>query len=301
MVSPPTRYARNGDVRIAYQVLDQTGGGAPNDLIVVPGLVSHLGLIWSDPEHARFCENLARFARVILFDKRGTGLSDRDKGVPDLATRIADVTAVLNATSARRPAMLGISEGGMMSLLFAATQPQRLSALVLYGAFARSPTRAWPASQVAARLDLVERAWGIAAMPPAVAPSKATDQEFRRFWARFEQQSASPAAARELLRLSRAADVGPALADIHLPVLLLHRTGDRRVGIANAHELAASITGAKLVELPGDDHVPHVGDSARLTAEIEAFLAGLSMPAPDIQDSDRLIRRMPAPRCRASA
>jgi pimeloyl-ACP methyl ester carboxylesterase len=273
MPSSPTRFAKNGAARIAYQVVDQTGGDSPRDLIVVPGLVSHLDLIWKSADHARFCESLARFARVILFDKRGTGLSDRDKGFPDLRTRMDDVLAVMDAAGVRQPAMLGISEGGMMSLLFAATHAARLSALALYGAFAQSPTRAWPEAQLAARLDLVERAWGVATMPPSVAPSKAGDQEFRRNWARFEQQSASPAAARELLRLSREADVGPVLEDIRLPVLLLHRSGDRRVGIENARRLAASIKGSTFIELPGEDHLPHIGaNSAQIVTEIEAFL-----------------------------
>lgn len=280
MVPPPTRFARNGDVRIAYQVVEQTGGNRALDLVVVPGLVSHLDLIWTDPDHARFCEQLARFARVILFDKRGTGLSDRDKGVPDLRTRMADVLTIMTAADTRRPVVLGISEGGMMSLLFAATYPQRLGALALYGGFAQSPTRAWPESQVAARLDLVERAWGVATMPPSVAPSKANDQEFRRAWARFEQQSASPATARELLRLSREADVEPVLAYIHVPVLLLHRCGDRRVGIDSARRLAAGIEGARLIELPGDDHLPHVGDSARIAAEVAAFVTSTPSGSP---------------------
>jgi eukaryotic-like serine/threonine-protein kinase len=147
-------------------------------------------------------------------------------------------------------------------------------ALVLYGAFAQSPTRAWLAHQVETRFDLVERSWGAQLMPPSVAPSMASDPEFRRNWVRFEQQSASPAMARELLRLSRDADVGPVLSTIHVPVLLLHRSGDRRVGIDNARDLAARIPGAKLVELPGDDHLPYIGDSARLVIEIAAFLTG---------------------------
>lgn len=271
MSPPPTRFAKNGDVRIAYQVL----GDGPRDLVVVPGLASHLDLLWGDPDNTRFCENLAGFARVILFDKRGTGLSDRDKGIPNLRMRMEDVLAVMDAAAVRRPAMLGISEGGMMSLLFAATHKERLSALALYGAFAQSPTRAWPDTQVDARLDLAERAWGVATMPPSVAPSKADDQAFRRFWASFERQSASPAAARELLRLSREADVGPVLGNIRVPVLVLHRSGDRRVAIDHAHRLAAGIKDATLTELPGDDHLPHVGDSGAIVAEIETFLSRL--------------------------
>jgi len=274
MARPETRFARNGDVRIAYQIVEQEGGNAPLDLVMVPGLVSHLDLIWNDPAHARFCRDLVRFARLILFDKRGTGLSDRDVAPPCLHTRMDDLHAVMDAAGARRPAVLGISEGGMMSLLLAATYPERVRALALYGAFAQSPTRAWPAHQVETRFDLVERSWGAQLMPPTVAPSMAGDPEFRRNWARFEQQSASPATARELLRLSRDADVEPALPKIRAPVLLLHRRGDRRVGIENARHLAARISDAKLVELPGDDHLPYVGDSARLVAEIAAFLTG---------------------------
>jgi pimeloyl-ACP methyl ester carboxylesterase len=274
MARPETRFARNGDVRIAYQIVEQEGGDIPLDLVMVPGLVSHLDLVWDDPAHARFCRDLSRFARLILFDKRATGLSDRDVAPPCLQTRMDDLHAVMDAAGARRPALLGISEGGMMSLLFAATYPERVRALALYGAFAQSPTRAWPAHQVETRFDLVERCWGAQLMPPSVAPSMANDAEFRRKWVRFEQQSASPATARELLRLSREADVDPALPAIRVPVLLLHRSGDKRVGIDNARHLAARIAGAKLVELPGDDHLPYIGDSARLAAEIAAFLTG---------------------------
>jgi pimeloyl-ACP methyl ester carboxylesterase len=185
-----------------------------------------------------------------------------------------DLHAVMDAAGARQPALLGISEGGMMSLLFAATYPERVRALALYGAFAQSPTRAWPAHQVETRFDLVERSWGAQLMPPSVAPSMANDAEFRRQWVRFEQQSASPAMARDLLRASREADVEPVLPTIPVPVLVLHRSGDRRVGINSARHLAARIPGAKLVELPGDDHLPYTGDSARLVAEIAAFLTG---------------------------
>ena len=273
MARPETRFARNGDVRIAYQVVDQEGGDRALDLVMVPGLVSHLDLVWEDPAHARFCRGLARFARLILFDKRGTGLSDRDVTPPCLETRMDDVRAVMGAAGTHRPAMLGISEGGMMSLLFAATHPERVRALALYGAFAQSPTRAWPAHQVEIRFDLVERGWGAQLMPPSVAPSMASDAEFRRNWTRFEQQSASPAMARDLLRLSRDADVEPALLTIRVPMLVLHRSGDRRVGIDSARHLAARIPGATLVELPGEDHLPYVGDSARLVSEIAAFLS----------------------------
>jgi pimeloyl-ACP methyl ester carboxylesterase len=271
MAPPETRYARNGDVRIAYQVIDEGEGAL--DLIVVPGLVSHLALTWGEPAHARFTRELAKFSRLILFDKRGTGLSDRDAGVASLEDRMDDVRAVLDAAGARRPAMLGISEGGMMSLLFAATYPERLSALALYGAFVHSATRAWPEDQVEARFDLVERAWGTGALPPRVAPSRAADQEFRRNWSRFERESATASAAAALLRIDRELDISGILPAVRVPTLLLHRRDDRRIGVENARYLAERIPGADYVELPGDDHLPYVGDSDRVIAEIEKFLA----------------------------
>jgi pimeloyl-ACP methyl ester carboxylesterase len=270
MARPETHFARNGDVRVAYQIVEQEGGGSPLDLVMVPGLVSHLDLVWDDPAHARFCRGLARFARLILFDKRGTGLSDRDVTPACLQTRMDDLHAVMDAAGACRPALLGISEGGIMSLLFAATYPERVQALALYGAFAQSPTRAWPAHQVETRFDLVERSWGAQLMPPSVAPSMAGDAEFRRKWVRFEQQSASPAMARDLLRLSREADIEPVLPMIRVPVLVLHRGGDRRVGIDSARHLASRISGATLVELPGDDHLPYIG--IRIGVDAEKYL-----------------------------
>jgi pimeloyl-ACP methyl ester carboxylesterase len=278
MTPPETRYARNGDVRLAYQIVGQ---GA-FDLVFVPGLVSHLDLTWENPEHARFCETLARVSRVILFDKRGTGLSDRDKGVPGLETRMDDALAVMEAAGSRRAAVFGDSEGGMMSLIFAATYPERVRALALYGAFVHSPTRAWPAAQAEARFDLVERAWGSGLMPPSIAPSKAGDQAFRRNWARFEQQSASPEAAAALLRIDRETDITPVLAQVRVPTLVLHRSGDRRIGVENGRYLAQRVPGARYVELPGDDHLPYVGDSDRVLAEIETFLTQApSGAAPD--------------------
>jgi len=271
MAPPKTRYAKNGDVRIAYQVV---GEGAL-DLVVVPGLVSHLDLTWEEPSHAWFCGELAKFSRLILFDKRGTGLSDRDAGVPDLQERMDDVRAVLDAAGARRPAMLSVSEGGMMSLLFAATYPERLRALVVYGGFAQSPTRDWPPDQAEARFDVIERAWGAGAVPPRAAPSMAADQDFRRAWLRFERESASPEVAAALLRMDHNIDVSSALPAIHVPTLLLHRRDDRRIGVEHARYVAERMPDAAYVELPGEDHLPYIGDSARVVAEIEKFLSTL--------------------------
>jgi pimeloyl-ACP methyl ester carboxylesterase len=301
MERPKTRYARNGDVGVAYQVVDQTGGDEPLDLIIVPGLVSHLDLTWEDLEHAQFCKELARFSRLILFDKRGTGLSDRDAGVPDLKTRVGDTLAVMEAADARHPVMFGDSEGGKMSLLFAATHPRRIRALALYGTFVHSPTHVWPEEQVETRFDLVERAWGTAAVPPTVAPSRAADQEFRRNWARFERMSASASMAAALIRIDRESDISHVLPRVRMPTLLLHRSGDRRISVENGRDLAARLPNAQYVELPGDDHLHYLGDSDRIVAEIENFLATLPRLRTDNPDSGHPTRRRLEPVHRASA
>lgn len=270
-----TRYAMNGDVRIAYQVVGEAVGQGKTDLVLVPGLVSHLDLIWEEPEHAQFCGELAGFARLIMFDKRGTGLSDRDRGIAGIEDRMADTIAVMDAAGSRRAVMFGFSEGGKMALMFAATHPERVRGLALYGAFARSPTQAWPASQVEARFALMERSWGMALLPPTVAPSKASDHAFRRRWARVEQRSASAATAGALLRMDHEVDVAEMLPKVRVPTLVMHRVGDQRIGVEHGRYLAAHMPGAKYVELPGVDHLPYIGDSEQVIAEVRDFLAGL--------------------------
>jgi pimeloyl-ACP methyl ester carboxylesterase len=266
-----TRYAISGDTRIAYQVVGQ----GTVDLLLVPGLVSHLDLIWEEPEHARFCERLAEFSRLIMFDKRGTGASDRKAGIGTMQDRMDDIRAVMEAAGSRRPVIFGFSEGGKMALLFAAAHPDAVRALALYGAFAVSPTRAWPPEQVETRFALMERAWGTPMLPPSVAPSKASDQAFRRRWARFEARSASAAAARALLRMDHDLDVGEVLPSVRVPTLLMHRTGDRRIGVEYGRELAAGLPDASYVELPGVDHLLYLGDSDRILVELRRFLASL--------------------------
>lgn len=278
MVAPQTRFARNRNVRIAYQVL----GDGPCDLVVVPGLVSHLGLIWDDPDQVQFYEGLAAFARVILYDKRSTGLSDRAAAIPAMDIRIADTLAVMDAARSTRPAVLGISEGGKMALTLAARHPGRVHALALYGAFARSPTQEWPPSQVASRFNLIERAWGTGLLPPTMAPSRTRDENFRRLWVRFERESASSAIAGALLRMDHDVDVRDTLPAVRVPALVMHRTGDQRIGVEYGRELAARMPAARYIELPGDDHLPHTGDSARILSEIEAFVAGLTRGAASV-------------------
>jgi pimeloyl-ACP methyl ester carboxylesterase len=276
MTPPETKYARNGDVRIAYQVV----GNGPLDLFVVSGLASHLGLIWEEPAHARFCLELAKFSRLIMFDKRGTGLSDRHAGIPGPEQRIEDALAVLDAAGAERPALFGISEGGVMSMLLAATRPERFRALMLFGAYAQSPTHVWPENQVELRLDLVARAWGVSAMPPTVAPSMADDMAFRRAYSRFERESASAKTAAALLGLDHETDIRHVVPAVHLPTLVMHRDDDRRIAIENGRYLAAHLPTVTYVEMPGQDHLPHIGDADRVVMEIRDFLGSLSPAAP---------------------
>lgn len=271
MATAETCYARNGKVRIAYQII---GEGKP-DLVMVPGLVSHVGLIWEDPAYARFCRQLAEFSRLILFDKRGTGASDRKAGIAGFEERLDDTLTVMDAAGARRAALFGFSEGGKTALVLAATHPERVRALVLYGAFALSPTRAWPAAEVDKRFALMERVWGKPMLPPTVAPSLAADQGFRRRWARFERRSASAATAGKLLRMDHELDVTGILPRVLVPTLILHRANDQRIAVEHGRFLAAHMPGAKYVELPGADHLHFIGDSERIIAEMRAFLSGV--------------------------
>jgi class 3 adenylate cyclase len=265
---PETRYARSGDVRIAYQV---TGSG-PLDLVFVPGFVSNLDLIWESPVQAQFLSRLAAFSRLILFDKRGTGLSDRMAGIANLETRMDDVRAVMDAERRDRANLVGVSEGGPMSLLFSATYPERAQALVLYGSYARHPTIS--ANNISQHVEMIDRAWGTGEyIMRFMLPSRATDETFRRFAARWERQGASPSAASAIIRMNSEIDARHILPTIRVPTLVLHRVGDPRVTVDAGRYLATRIPGAKYVELPGNDHAPFdIGD--RLADEIEEFLTG---------------------------
>jgi pimeloyl-ACP methyl ester carboxylesterase len=269
MTPPETRYAKSGDVHIAYQVV----GNGLLDLIFVPGLVSNIELQWEMPGWADFFSGLAAFSRLILFDKRGTGLSDRDVSIANLEERMDDVRAVLDAAGSERAALLGFSEGGPMSLLFAATYPQRARALLLYGTFARSEV-AVSADLFHERLALIDRLWGTGRYClERFLPSLELDDAGRRAWARFERQSASPSAVTALQRMNREVDVRHILQAIQVPTLIMHRVGDR---IERGHYLAENIPGAKFVELPGTNHVPvHEHEIIdRMVGEIEEFLTG---------------------------
>jgi pimeloyl-ACP methyl ester carboxylesterase len=282
-MAPETRFVRSGDVSIAYQVL----GDAPRDLMLVPGWVSNVEVCWEWPAHARFLNRLASFSRLILFDKRGTGLSDRVSAMPTLETRMDDVRAVMDAVGSERAALFGSSEGGPMCALFAATYPERSSALIMHGSFARltaAPGYPWGRTE-AEREAFVEQAvrdWGTSVGIETRAPSLAHDERFREAWGRFLRLSASPAAFAALYRMNTQIDVRHVLPAIRVPTLILHSVNDQVADIGGSRYMAERIPGAKLVELSGPDHVYHLSDADAILDETEEFLTGIRRgPEPD--------------------
>jgi class 3 adenylate cyclase len=252
-------------------------GDGPFDLILVPGFFSHLEVDWEHPSHARFLDRLGSFARLVRFDKRGTGLSDRAVGLPDFETRMDDVRAVMDAAESQRAALFGYSEGGPMSVLFAASYPQRTRALVLYGSYAkrhRSEDYPWAPTgeERAALAQELEENWGenvdISTMIPNADPAEIA------WFERRGRASLSPAAARDLILMNSKADVRAALPAVRCPTLVLHRTGDLDSRIEEGRFLADQIPGARFVELPGDVHVPWV-DMDVILDEVEEFFTGV--------------------------
>ena len=267
---PDTRYARSGDLRIAYQVV----GDGPIDLVFVPGFVSNLDLAWDDPVFAGFIDRLAGFSRLIRFDKRGTGLSDRMGDLPSLEVRMDDVRAVMDAAGSERAALFGISEGGAMAMVFAATYPERTRALVLFGAYAHYATWVVPPDRLDGVLARLDALWGTGEMVDGFAPSRAADPQFKAWWARWERLGASPSAAVHLTRMNSEIDVRPIVPSIRVPTLILHRVGDTRVSVEAGRYLARHIPAATYVELPGEDHLLWCGNANRVADEIEEFLTG---------------------------
>jgi class 3 adenylate cyclase/pimeloyl-ACP methyl ester carboxylesterase len=289
-MEPKTRYAASGDVHIAYQVL---GEGA-RDLVLVPGFVSHVEHFWDDPGVARFLRRLASFSRLIFFDKRGTGLSDRvpDSELPTLEQRMDDVRAVMDDAGSKRAALLAPSDAGAMASLFAATYPERTTGLILYGCFAasaRDPDYPWgmTSDELADRdrtvTDEWQRSWGRGALYLELfAPSMLGDERYEEWFARLERLAVSPGAAITLARMNRQIDVRPVLSAIRVPTLVLHRKDDRVVDVGEGRYLAQRIPGAKYVELSGADHWPWNGDSEPILQEVGEFLTGTrEIPEPD--------------------
>ncbi len=283
---PETRYVKSGDAHIAYQVV----GEGPADLIVVRGYISHLDVAWESPALASFYRRLASFSRLILFDKRGTGLSDRvpEDRLPTLEQRMDDLRAVMQAVGSERAALFGASEGGPMCLLFAATYPERTLGLLLWGCFARYDWRRsfigryWGGETVDAALDRLEREWGDGGDLAAMAPSVAGDDAARRAWGRAQRLAATPTAARALLRMMLDIDVRPLLPAIRVPVAILHRVDEVAVDVSHSRYMAEHIPGARYVELPGVDHLPWIGDVEPIVAEAQELVTGTRPdPEPD--------------------
>ena len=281
---PETRYVKSGDAHIAYQVV----GDGPADLIIVRGYISHVEVAWESPALASFYRRLASFCRLILFDKRGTGLSDRvpEDRLPTLEQRMDDVRAVMEAVGSERAALLGASEGGPLCLLFAATYPERTLGLLLWGCFARYDWRRsfigryWGGETVDDALDRLEREWGDGGDLAAMAPSLAGDDAARRAWGRAQRLSATPTAARALLRMMLDVDVRPLLPAIRVPVVIVHRVDELAVDVSHSRYMAEHIPQARYVELPGSDHLPWIGDIEPFVAEIQELVTG-ARPEPE--------------------
>jgi len=278
ILNPKTQYVvSTGDVNIAYQVV----GDHPIDLVFVMGWVSHLEYFWREPSFARFLTRLASFSRLILLDKRGTGLSDRVElsQLPTLEQRMTDVEAVMNAVGSERAALLGISEGGPMCSLFAATYPARTDALVMIGTYAKrikSEDYPWAPTESDREhfLEEIRRHWGEPVGIEERAPSVANDPAFREWWAEYLRMGASPAAALALTRMNAQIDVRAVLPSVRVPALIIHRENDACLPVEGGRYVASKIPGAKYVELPGFDHLPFVGDQDSILEEIEEFLTG---------------------------
>jgi pimeloyl-ACP methyl ester carboxylesterase len=264
---PETRYALSGDVNIAYQVM----GRGPLDIIMVPGFVSHVEFTHELAGYTAFLRRLSTFARVVTFDKRGQGLSDRISGAPSLEQRMDDVRAVMDEIGSQRAVIVGFSEGAAMSVLFAATYPERVVQLVLFGGFASAP---FLSNDLEERIARVVKAWGTGEMMKTVIPSQATSQDAVSQFAKLERLSASPGAVRAIGLLNAQIDIRPILPTVQVPTLVLHRRTDARAPIELGRDLAAQIPRAKFIEYPGGDHAFWSGDAEALLGDIEEFVTG---------------------------
>jgi class 3 adenylate cyclase len=284
---PETMYARSGDVHIAYQVF----GDGPMDVVTSPGWISHMEYQWEQPLLAHFLRRPSSYARVLLFDKRGTGLSDRTTGVPTLEECMDDIRAVMDAEGSERAALVGHYDSGAHSAMFAATYPERTSALIIVGGYAKGARdETYPFGPDPAVTGMVAAAihdeWGKGTTVPVIAPSMAGDRAFAEFWGRYERLSASPGAAASLFQMMAEMDIRDILPNIQAPTLIIHRTDHPAVPIESARYLADHIPDARLVELPGTDALPYTpsgGDD--VLDEIQEFLTGVREGPP----SDRVL------------
>jgi len=273
-LTPETRYALSGDVHIAYQVV----GDGPVDLVFAPGWVSHVEHGWEEPSFAPFLERLASFSRLILLDRRGTGLSDPVRELPTLEQRMDDLRAVMDAAGSERAVLFGISESGPMSVLFAAAHPERTIGLLLCNTFACGKlvgdtpphqvelTRAW--------ISTLSGTWGTGITPGIFAPSRADDPAFVQAWARFERRAVSPGSIETLMTIAMSTDVRDVLPSVRVPTLVIHRRDERAIPVEEGRFLAERIPGAKLVQVRGIDHFPWVGETDAILDEVEHFVTG---------------------------
>jgi pimeloyl-ACP methyl ester carboxylesterase len=264
---PETRYALSGDVNIAYQVM----GTGPLDIVMVPGFVSHVEFTHELAGYTAFLRRLSIFARVVTFDKRGQGLSDRISGAPSLEQRMDDVRAVMDDIGSQRAVIVGFSEGSAMSVLFAATYPERVVQLILFGGFA-FPT--FLSNDHEERIGRVVKTWGTGEVMKTVIPSQAANQDAVSQFAKLERLSASPGAVRAIALLNAQIDIRPILPTVQVPTLVLHRRSDARVPIELGRELAARIPNARFIEYLGGDHAFWTGDTEALLGDIEEFVTG---------------------------
>ena len=281
MSASPIRYATSGDIHVAYR----TVGDGPFDLVLVQGSITNIEVLWEIPEYRAFCEQLAEFSRLIIFDKRGMGLSDRVR-IGTLEERMDDVRAIMDHAGSESAVLMGVSEGGPMSILFAATYPARTQALVLCGAEVKEETTEdWPwGESTRAEMEeyltienLLER-WGKGLAVAYFAPSRKDDERLREQFGRLQVSSASPQDALAFMRMGFDIDVRHVVPSINTRTLIVHRTGDQVCHVENGRWLARNIRGAKYVELPGVDHVPWI-DGDDMVAEIREFLTGVREPA----------------------
>lgn len=275
-MEPETRYAANGPLNIAYRVF----GEGPVDLVMVPGFISHVERAWEEPSFARFLRKLSAFSRVIAFDKRGMGLSDRDPAgeTPSLKERMTDVRAVMDAAGSRRAALFAWSEGGPMSILFAAIQPERVAALILVGTTPRFPDgedfpEGIPRQVLEVAIEAWQEEWGTGVGLELYGPSVAHDDRLRSWWAAYQRSAATPGAVAASLRMHLDVDVRDALPRIQTPTLIVHRVDDMLIPVTCARYMAKRIPGARYLELPGSDHMYWLGDQDAMLGEIKNFLA----------------------------
>ena len=293
MSASPIRYATNGDIHLAYRTI----GEGPLDLVLIEGAITNLEVLWDVAEYRSYCEQLASFSRLIIFDKRGMGLSDRVR-IGTLEERMDDVRAIMDDAGSESAVLMGVSEGGPMSMLFAATHPERAQALVLCGAEVKEETTEdWPwGESTRAEIDeyltienMLER-WGKGLAIGYFAPSRKDDERLRELFGRLQVQSASPHDAVAFMRMAHEIDVRHVAPSINTPTLIVHRTDDRVCHVENARWLARNIRGAKYVELPGSDHVPWI-DGDDIMEETREFITGVREP----EEPDRILAKSCSP------